>query len=72
MPKILSNGLDHYYEQTGEGPSLVFIHGAFGDARVWEPQWKHFLWNYRVLRYDLRGHGRTGASDLDRYTMATY
>ncbi len=72
MPKILSNGLDHYYEQTGEGPSLVFIHGAFGDARIWEPQWKHFLGNYRVLRYDLRGHGRTGASDLDRYTMATY
>ncbi len=72
MPKILSNGLDHYYEQNGEGPSLVFIHGAFGDARVWEPQWKHFLGNYRVLRYDLRGHGRTGASDLDRYTMATY
>jgi pimeloyl-ACP methyl ester carboxylesterase len=72
MPKILSNGLFHYYEQAGEGPSLVFIHGAFGDARMWEPQWRHFSSKYRVLRYDLRGHGRTGPSDLDRYSMATY
>ena len=72
MPKILSNELNHYYEQTGEGPSLVFIHGAFADARIWEPQWRHFSAKYRVLRYDLRGHGRTGASDLNRYTMATY
>ncbi len=72
MPKIRSNGLDHYYEQAGEGPSLVFIHGAFGDARLWEPQWRHFSPDFRVMRYDLRGHGRTGASDLDRYTMATY
>lgn len=72
MPKIFSNGLHHYYELTGEGPSLIFIHGAFGDARLWEPQWKHFASNYRVLRYDLRGHGRTGASNLEHYSMATY
>lgn len=72
MSKILINGLDHYYEQTGEGPSLVFVHGAFVDANIWEPQWKHFSSKYQVLRYDLRGHGRTGPSDLDCYTMETY
>ncbi len=72
MPKILCNGLNHYYEQAGEGPSLVLIHGAFGDARMWEPQWRHFSPKYRILRYDLRGHGRTGVSNLDRYTMETY
>lgn len=72
MPKILCNGLNHYYERTGEGVSLVLIHGAFGDARMWEPQWRHFSPNYAVLRYDLRGHGRTGASDLHRYTMESY
>jgi pimeloyl-ACP methyl ester carboxylesterase len=64
--------LNHYYEQSGEGPSLVFIHGAFGDMRLWDPQWEHFSSKYRVLRYDLRGHGKTGVSDLDRYTMITY
>ncbi len=72
MPKILINGLNHYYEQSGEGPSLVFIHGAFADARIWEPQWRHFSSHYQVLRYDLRGHGRTGVSDLLRYSMATF
>lgn len=72
MAKILGNGLQHYYELAGKGPALVFIHGAFGDAGLWEPQWRKFTTEYRVLRYDLRGHGRTGSSDLDQYTMATY
>lgn len=72
MPKSLCNGLNHYYEQSGKGPSLVFIHGAFGDTRLWDPQWEYFSSKYRVLRYDLRGHGKTGCSELDRYTMVTY
>ena len=72
MPKLLCNGLNHYYEQSGEGSSLVLIHGAFGDARLWDPQWEHFSSKYKVLRYDLRGHGKTGASELDRYTMLTF
>jgi pimeloyl-ACP methyl ester carboxylesterase len=72
MPKILINGLEHYYEQTGEGQPLIFIHGAFADACIWDPQWQHFASHYRLLRYDLRGHGRTGASSLDRYSMMTF
>ncbi|GAP11679.1 predicted hydrolase [Bellilinea caldifistulae] len=72
MPHIRVNNLDHYYEQTGQGAVLVFVHGAFADARIWEPQWKHFSTKYQLLRYDLRGHGRTGASDLAHYSMATY
>lgn len=72
MGRVSGNVIQHYYELTGEGPPLVFIHGAFGDSRLWDAQWKHFSSQYRLLRYDLRGHGRTGASDLDRYTMTTY
>ncbi len=72
MPTIRVNNLDHYYEQTGAGPALVFIHGAFADARIWEPQWECFSSRYRLVRYDLRGHGRTGASGLERYTIATF
>jgi pimeloyl-ACP methyl ester carboxylesterase len=72
MSKIRINGLDHYYEQIGEGSSLVFIHGAFADSRIWEPQWNHFSSKYRLLRYDLRGHGRTGTSNLDQYSIATF
>jgi 3-oxoadipate enol-lactonase len=65
-------GINHYYEELGGGTSLVFIHGAFADARMWDPQWIHFSKNYRVLRYDLRGHGRTGPSTLERYTIETF
>ncbi len=72
MPKIRLNGLDTYYEQSGEGPALVFVHGAFADARLWEPQWRHFSTLRRCLRYDLRGHGRTGASDQAHYSLATF
>lgn len=72
MPTIRINGLDHYYEETGAGIPLVFVHGAFADSRIWEHQWQHFSSMARLVRYDLRGHGRTGASDLGRYTMQTY
>lgn len=72
IPKICIRDLDHYYEQSGEGLSLVLIHGAFADACIWEPQWAYFAARYRVLRYDLRGHGRTGPSSLVHYTMATF
>ncbi len=72
MPLIHINDLDHYYEQAGEGPALAFIHGAFADAHIWEPQWEYFSSRYRLLRYDLRGHGRTGASGLGRYTIITF
>jgi pimeloyl-ACP methyl ester carboxylesterase len=72
MSKILIHGLEHYYEQTGEGPPLVFVHGAFADAHIYEPQWDHFASSYQLLRYDLRGHGRTGVSDLEQYTISTF
>jgi 3-oxoadipate enol-lactonase len=72
MPKIRINDLDHYYEQTGEGLPLVLIHGAFGDLRTWDPQWQFFSNDYQLLRYDLRGHGKTGPSSLDYYTIATF
>lgn len=72
MPDLHVNGSKVYYEQAGEAPALVFIHGAFCDARMWDPQWEYFAPNYPLLRYDLRGHGRTGTSALDRYTINTF
>jgi pimeloyl-ACP methyl ester carboxylesterase len=69
MAILTVNGLDHYYEESGSGPPLVLIHGAFVDARLWDPQFHHLAQAYRVVRYDLRGHGRTGPSDLPTYTI---
>lgn len=72
MPVLCVNNMDHYYEQSGEGPDLVFVHGAFGDASLWDPQWEYFSWKCRLLRYDLRGHGRSAPSNLDHYTIHTF
>jgi len=72
MPKIKINHLDHYYEIHGEGSPLVFVHGGFVDSAMWAPQVEHFSSRYRLITYDLRGHGRTGVSDLSTCTMATF
>lgn len=72
MAWIEGNGARHCYELAGEGPDLVWVHGAFADRRMWAPQWQHFAAGYRQLRYDLRGHGQTGASRLERYSIATF
>jgi non-heme chloroperoxidase len=72
MPKVLINNLDHYYEETGQGQALIFMHGAFADGSIWEPQWQYFSRRYHLVRYDLRGHGQTGCSSLEHYSMTTF
>lgn len=63
MPIINANGCDFYYEQTGEGQDLVFIHGEIHGMEYWEHQIAEFSRNYRCLAYNRRGHGRTGWTD---------
>jgi pimeloyl-ACP methyl ester carboxylesterase len=48
-----------YYEIAGKGPAIVFIHGSFGDRRFWDFQMSDLSKKYRVLRYDLRGFGKS-------------
>jgi pimeloyl-ACP methyl ester carboxylesterase len=52
-----SNGL--YYEVTGEGEPVVLIHGFSLDSRLWDAQAAALASDFRVIRYDLRGHGRS-------------
>jgi pimeloyl-ACP methyl ester carboxylesterase len=49
-----------YYEMKGDtGPVIIFSHGGFGDRRMWNGQFDEFAKNYRVIRYDHRGFGKT-------------
>jgi pimeloyl-ACP methyl ester carboxylesterase len=48
-----------YYEVVGQGEPIVLIHGRFGDRRHWDAQFEALAGNYRVLRYDVRGFGRS-------------
>lgn len=52
-------GVDLYYEIAGEGFPLVFIHGLSIDCRMWNPQFEHFASDYQVIRYDVRGFGKS-------------
>ena len=50
-----------YYEIGGEGhpETLVLNHAAFLDGRMCDDQWAAFTQHYRVLRYDMRGYGKS-------------
>ncbi len=48
-----------FYETAGEGPPLVLIHAGFLDSRMWDEQFQLFAKDARVIRYDVRGYGRS-------------
>lgn len=56
MPKASVNGVDLYWEETGQGAPLVWIHEYGGDLRSWEPQVRYFSRRYRVVTYNQRGY----------------
>ena len=59
MPKISANHIHLYYEEHGNGQPLVFIHGLGSSTRDWEFQLAEFSKSYRVITFDLRGHGQS-------------
>jgi len=48
-----------YYEIKGEGSPLILIHGGLLDGRMWDGQFDVLAEGYRVIRYDVSGHGRS-------------
>jgi len=62
MPKlVLDSGLTLHYQQVGDGPDVVMVHGITGNLAVWHLQLVPALSDrFRVLTYDLRGHGYSG------------
>ncbi|MFC1862095.1 alpha/beta fold hydrolase [Chloroflexota bacterium] len=74
--KIEANGISMNYEVTGSGDYLVLIHGAGDNLNAWHNQVPVFSKDYRVLTYDVRGHGQTelaeGKYALDIWTNDLY
>lgn len=52
-------GADLYYEIDGSGPAVVLIHGFALDARMWDEQVAALRDRATVVRFDLRGFGRS-------------
>ena len=45
-----------YYEDSGSGTPIVFVHEFAGDYRSWEPQVRYFARGYRCITYNARGY----------------
>lgn len=53
------NDAAYWYELTGEGPTVVLLHGFTGSSATWEPFVENLAQEFQVLIVDLPGHGKT-------------
>jgi pimeloyl-ACP methyl ester carboxylesterase len=56
---VAVNGIEMYYETTGQGEPLVLLHGFNGSGQAWSRVIPDFAKRYQVIVPDLRGHGRS-------------
>jgi pimeloyl-ACP methyl ester carboxylesterase len=57
MPHItVDDGVKLFYQETGAGIPVVFVHEFAGDCRSWESQLRHFGRRYRCIAYNARGY----------------
>jgi len=57
MPHITTDdGVKLWFEESGSGLPVVFVHEFGGDIRSWEPQLRHFARNYRAIAFNARGY----------------
>ena len=66
--KIKTNGINIHYTIEGEGPWMTLSHSLACDSSMWDPQIELLTRNFKVLRFDTRGHGQSDAPD-DNYTL---
>lgn len=61
---MLPVGADKIWAEDsgGSGPALVLLHEGVGDSRMWDPVWSDLTAAHRVIRYDVRGFGRSPAA----------
>jgi pimeloyl-ACP methyl ester carboxylesterase len=62
---VEANGLEIAYERVGEGPPLVFMHGAAVDSRMWPPQLASLADEFTVVAWDEPGAGRSSDVPTD-------
>lgn len=70
----LSNGLTVHLRDEGprDGLPIVLLHGSNADLHTWQPWVDALSKEYRVIRFDQRGHGLTGAGPDDDYSREAF
>src|SRR5262245_37981209 len=56
MPMAKVDGINLYYEETGAGTPLLFVHEFAGETQSWLPQVRFFSRRYRCIAYNARGY----------------
>jgi pimeloyl-ACP methyl ester carboxylesterase len=71
MPHLTTDdGIKLFYQETGAGIPIVFVHEFAGDHRAWEPQVRHFGRLYRCITYNARGYPPSDVpADSERYSQ---
>jgi pimeloyl-ACP methyl ester carboxylesterase len=71
MPHLTTDdGVRLYYEETGSGTPVVFVHEFAGDFRSYEPQVRYFCRRYRCIAYNARGYPPSDVpSEVSRYSQ---
>ena len=59
MPTLDRNGVTIYYEVHGIGPAVILSHGYSATCRMWDGQIAAFKDRYKVIVWDMRGHGQS-------------
>ncbi|MED5360451.1 MAG: alpha/beta fold hydrolase [Pseudomonadota bacterium] len=63
MPHLAHGDARLYYEDEGDGPAILMTHGFVASTGMWDGQVTAFRDAYRLVRWDMRGHGRTECPD---------
>ena len=68
---VEANGVEIGYRRAGDGPPLVFLHGATSDGRLWQPQLEALADEFTVVAWDEPGAGRSSDVPAD-FELADY
>lgn len=72
MPHLTTDdGVKLYYEETGSGLPIVFVHEFAGDYRSYETQMRYFGQRYRCISFNARGYPPSDIPhDVEKYSQA--
>jgi pimeloyl-ACP methyl ester carboxylesterase len=59
VPTVDVNGARLWYDEAGDGQTVLLLHGGLGDSGLWEPVVPFLAERFRTIRTDLRFFGRS-------------
>jgi pimeloyl-ACP methyl ester carboxylesterase len=70
MATLHRNGVGIHYEVHGEGPAVLLSHGYSATCRMWDGQVAAFKDRYKLIVWDMRGHGQSDTPDQSAFSEA--